>query len=244
MKGNETGAIAEYRIFKSLKCLNDEDYYKNELSLYLQNNSDIEKRIDFYIFPLDLKFDNAFKYGIKFRDAKFKKNLKAQLIELKTRLSHNDGREFWIKPISSKIKKISLLTRISKDDCIDNGYYVEIDQSIYIVNINQIHDCIKEHITLSTKDEQLIKCLKLPYGFGITHKNRTKNYIEDAIFKLTTFKVEKDKREIIKSRNYYLRSFCVEGLISEKDIDYINKKKDKNDFLGGYPEAIQQLMID
>lgn len=235
----------ECRIFKRLDRKNDEDYIYNDLNTFLEKyGQHIEKRIDFYIFPLNLKPEIAYNYGIKFRDIKISKkgNFKAKKLELKLRFNSNDGVETWAKPISVSIKKIKVLKRVSDDEIKENGFYVILDRLYYKVKVKKIINCLKKTFSEYLKDDQIINYLNIPLGFAITYKNRTQINGEDAMFKLSLFKFEKENEEIKDIKSYYFRSFCNEGKLNFSDIEYIKSKYSNDDFIGGYPELIMKLL--
>jgi hypothetical protein len=246
MNGYKNKAAEEYRIFKLLNSKNDEEYSRNELSPYLQvyREHNVENRIDFYIFPLSLEKKIAINYGIKFRDIKITKkgNFKAKKLELKFRFDCNNGVETWAKPVSTSVKKIKLLKKISPEDISKEGYYVIIDNMYYKIKIKKIVNCLKETFSVFLKDDQIINYLDLPFGFGITYKNRTQINGEDAIFKLSIFKIGKDYKEMNYSKNFYYRSYCKEGELTSSDKDYIRNKYSGNDLMIGYPEVILKLI--
>ncbi len=246
MNGYKKNSAEEYRIFKLLKSKNDEEFSKDELNPYLQiyRQYNVENRIDFYIFPLSLREEDAINYGIKFRDIKIsqKGNFKSKKLELKFRFNCNNGVETWAKPISTSVKKITLLKKISPENISQEGYYVIIDNMYYKIKIKKILICLNETFSAFLKEDQIINYLNLPLGFGITYKNRTQINGEDAIFKLSIFKIGKDNKEINYSKNYYYRSYCKEGELTSSDIEFIRNKYSGNDLIVGYPEVILKLI--
>ena len=61
----------EYRIFSNLNIKNESEY-KNELELWRKDKTYVEKRIDLYIFPLNLEKDINKRFGLKFRNVSIK----------------------------------------------------------------------------------------------------------------------------------------------------------------------------
>ena len=56
----------EYRIFSDLNIKNESEY-KNKLEIWRKDKTYVEKRIDLYIFPLNLENDINKRFGLKFK---------------------------------------------------------------------------------------------------------------------------------------------------------------------------------
>ena len=81
----------EYRIFTNLN-IKTESEYENILDIWKKEKPYIEKRIDLYIFPLNLEKSLNERFGLKFRNVSISNNnFSASKLELKIRNNKKDS---------------------------------------------------------------------------------------------------------------------------------------------------------
>ena len=237
----------EYRIFTNLNLKNESEY-ENQLELWKKDKDYAEKRIDLYVFPLDLEKDINQKFGLKFRKVSIKNdNFSVKKLELKIRNEKSvEGIENWIKIIEKKIDSLNILTAINSTTIPDGKIVLNLNGVSYSLNLEETLKTIKNTLSAYNTSEVLnySKAFDSSHlGFVFTFKNRSgESYEEDVMLKAYYFEVNKTENEKLEAKICYKRSLCVEYEVNKNSIENLNKKL--GDYtVGGFPEELLNLFI-
>ena len=235
----------EYRIFSNLDIKNEIEY-KNKLEVWRKDKTDIEKRIDLYIFPLNLEKAINEKFGLKFRNVSIKNdNFSVKKLELKVRNDRtSEGIENWSKIIQKKIEPFNILTVINNSDVSDNRIIVNLNEISYSLNLIKALESIKTILSSYNTNEVLNYSKsfeKFPLGFVFTFKNRScQNYEEDVMVKSYYFEVNEKENAKLDAKLCFKRSLCVEKEVKKSIIENLNNKL-KDYTIAGFPEELLNL---
>ncbi len=235
----------EYRIFSNLNIKNESEY-KNELELWRKDKTYVEKRIDLYIFPLNLEKDINKRFGLKFRNVSIKNdNFKVNKLELKIRNDRtSEGIENWSKIIKKKLESFNILTVINNSEISDNKIIVNINEISYSLNLIKALEAIKTILSSYNTNEVLNYSKSFdnfPLGFVLTYKNRSsKNYEEDVMIKSYYFEVNEKENAKLDAKLCFRRTLCVEDEVNKNSIENLNNKLEDYT-VAGYPEELLNL---
>ena len=235
----------EYRIFSNLDIKNETEY-KNKLEIWRKDKTDVEKRIDLYIFPLNLENDINKKFGLKFRNVSIKNdNFSVKKLELKVRNDRtSEGIENWSKIIQKKIEPFNILTVINNSDVSDNRIIVNLNEISYSLNLIKALEAIKTILSSYNTNEVLNYSKSFdnfPLGFVLTYKNRSsKNYEEDVMIKSYYFEVNEKENAKLDAKLCFRRTLCVEDEVDKNSIENLNNKLEDYT-VDGYPEELLNL---
>ena len=235
----------EYRIFSNLNIKNESEY-ENELEYWKKDKTYIEKRIDLYIFPLNLEKETNKRFGLKFRKVKIKNdNFRVKKLELKIRNNRTiEGIENWSKIIAKKFNPFNILTVVNNSDISDNEIIVNLKDTSYSLNLTKALEIIKTILSEYNTNEVLNYSKSFenfPLGFVLTFKNRSnKNYGEDVMIKSYYFEVNEKKNTKLESKLCFKRSLCVENEVNKNFIENLNNKLEEYTIVG-YPEELSNL---
>ena len=235
----------EYRIFSNLNIKNESEY-KNELELWRKDKTYVEKRIDLYIFPLNLEKDINKRFGLKFRNVSIKNdNFKVNKLELKIRNDRSsEGIENWSKIIKKKLESFNILTVINNSEISDNKIIVNINEISYSLNLTKALEAIKTILSSYNTNEVLNYSKSFdnfPLGFVLTYKNRSsKNYEEDVMIKSYYFEVNEKENAKLDAKLCFRRTLCVEDEVDKNSIENLNNKLEDYT-VDGYPEELLNL---
>ena len=219
----------EYRIFSNLNIKNESEY-ENELEYWKKDKIYIEKRIDLYIFPLNLEKATNNKFGLKFRKVSIKNdNFSVKKLELKIRNDRTkEGIENWSKIIAKKFNSFNILKNVNNSDISDNEIIVNLKEISYSLNLTKTLEIIKTILSEYNTNEELNYSKsfeKFPLGFVLTFKNRSnKSYGEDAMIKSYYFEVNEKANTKIEAKLCFRRSLCVENEVNKNYIENLNNK--------------------
>ena len=235
----------EYRIFSNLNIKNESEY-KNELELWRKDKTYVEKRIDLYIFPLNLEKDINKRFGLKFRNVSIKNdNFKVNKLELEIRNDRSsEGIENWSKIIKKKLESFNILTVINNSEISDNKIIVNINEISYSLNLTKALEAIKTILSSYNTNEVLNYSKSFdnfPLGFVLTYKNRSsKNYEEDVMIKSYYFEVNEKENAKLDAKLCFRRTLCVEDEVDKNSIENLNNKLEDYT-VDGYPEELLNL---
>lgn len=235
----------EYRIFSNLNIKNESEY-ENKLEIWKKDKEDIEKRIDLYIFPLNLEKDINKRFGLKFRNVSIKNdNFKVNKLELKIRNDRSsEGIENWSKIIKKKLESFNILTVINNSEISDNKIIVNINEISYSLNLIKALEAIKTILSSYNTNEVLNYSKSFdnfPLGFVLTYKNRSsKNYEEDVMIKSYYFEVNEKENAKLDAKLCFRRTLCVEDEVDKNSIENLNNKLEDYT-VDGYPEELLNL---
>ena len=234
----------EYRIFTNLNIKNESEY-ENQLVLWKKDKEYIEKRMDLYVFPLNLEKDINKRFGLKFRNVKIKdNNFRVKKLELKIRNERSiEGVENWSKIIEKKFESFNILTAINNAKIPDNKIVLNLNGISYSLNLTKALETIKIILSAYNTSEVLkySKSFYSHFGFVLTFKNRSnESYEEDVIFKSYYFEVNKTEDEKLEAKLCFKRSLCVEYEVNKNSIENLNKKLEDYT-VAGYPEELLNL---
>ena len=235
----------EYRIFSNLNT-KDESEYKNKLEIWRKDKTYVEKRIDLYIFPLNLEKDINKRFGLKFRNVSIKNdNFKVNKLELKIRNDRSsEGIENWSKIIKKKLESFNILTVINNSEISDNKIIVNINEISYSLNLTKALEAIKTILSSYNTNEVLNYSKSFdnfPLGFVLTYKNRSsKNYEEDVMIKSYYFEVNEKENAKLDAKLCFRRTLCVEDEVDKNSIENLNNKLEDYT-VDGYPEELLNL---
>ena len=238
----------EYRIFNNLN-IKTESEYENILDIWKKEKPYIEKRIDLYIFPLNLEKSLNERFGLKFRNVSISNNnFSASKLELKIRNNKTkEGIENWSKIIRKNFEPFNILTIINNSDKnSDNEIKINLNGIFYSLNLVKTLEIIKK-ILSSFNNNEILNYLKsfdnFPFGFVLTFKNRyNNNFEEDVMIKSYYFAVSGTKNETLEAKSCFKRSFCIENEVNKNLIGNLNKKL-KDYIIAGYPEELLSMFI-
>ena len=235
----------EYRIFSDLNIKNESEY-KNKLEIWRKDKTYVEKRIDLYIFPLNLENDINKRFGLKFRNVSIKNNnFRVNKLELKIRNDRSsEGIENWSKIIKKKIESFNILTVINNSEISDNKIIVNINEISYSLNLLKALEAIKT-ILSSYNTNKVLNYSKsfenFPLGFVLTFKNRSsKNYEEDVMIKSYYFEVNEKENAKLDVKLCFRRSLCVEYEVDKNSIENIDNTLEDYT-VAGFPEELLNL---
>ena len=235
----------EYRIFSNLNIKNESEY-ENKLEIWKKDKEDIEKRIDLYIFPLNLEKSINERFGLKFRNVSIKNgNFSVKRLELKIRSDRTiEGIEKWSKKIKEKVDPFNILTVINNSDNSDNKIIVKLNEISYSLNLIKVLETIKT-ILSSYNTNEIINYSKsfekFPFGFVLTFKNRSDNsYEEDVMIKSFYFEVNEKNKEKLEAKLCFHRSLCVENEVNKTLRENLNNKLEDYT-VAGYPQEFLNL---
>ena len=235
----------EYRIFTNLNIKNESEY-ENQLKIWKKDKAHVEKRIDLYIFPLNLEKDINKRFGLKFRKVSIKNdNFSVKKLELKIRNERSiEGIENWSKIIEKKFEPFNILTAINKSEISDNKILLNLNGISYSLNLTKTLETIKTILSAYNKSEVLNYSKSFDnshFGFVLTYKNRSnKSYEEDVMFKSYYFEVNKTENEKLEAKSCFRRSLCVEYEVNKNLIENLNKKLEDYTVVG-FPEELLNL---
>ena len=235
----------EYRIFSNLNIKNESEY-ENELEYWKKDKIYIEKRIDLYIFPLNLEKATNNKFGLKFRKVSIKNdNFSVKKLELKIRNDRTkEGIENWSKIIAKKFNSFNILKNVNNSDISDNEIIVNLKEISYSLNLTKTLEIIKTILSEYNTNEVLNYSKsfeKFPLGFVLTFKNRSnESYGEDAMIKSYYFEVNEKVNTKIEAKLCFRRSLCVENEVNKNYIENLNNKLEEYT-IAGYPEELSNL---
>ena len=235
----------EYRIFSNLNIKNESEY-KNKLEIWRKDKTYVEKRLDLYIFPLNLEKDINKRFGLKFRNVSKKNdNFRVNKLELKVRNDRSsEGIENWSKIIKKKLESFNILTVINNSEISDNKIIVNINEISYYLNLIKALEAIKTILSSYNTNEVLNYSKSFenfPVGFVLTFKNRSsKNYEEDVMIKSYYFEVNEKENAKLDAKLCFRRSLCVEDEVDKNSIENLNNKLEDYTVVG-YPEELLNL---
>ena len=235
----------EYRIFSNLNIKNESEY-KNKLEIWRKDKTYVEKRLDLYIFPLNLEKDINKRFGLKFRNVSIKNdNFRVNKLELKVRNDRSsEGIENWSKIIKKKLESFNILTVINNSEISDNKIIVNINEISYYLNLIKALEAIKTILSSYNTNEVLNYSKSFenfPVGFVLTFKNRSsKNYEEDVMIKSYYFEVNEKENAKLDAKLCFRRSLCVEDEVDKNSIENLNNKLEDYTVVG-YPEELLNL---
>ena len=235
----------EYRIFSDLNIKNESEY-KNKLEIWRKDKTYVEKRIDLYIFPLNLENDINKRFGLKFRNVSIKNNnFRVNKLELKIRNDRSsEGIENWSKIIKKKIESFNILTVINNSEISDNKIIVNINEISYSLNLLKALEAIKTILSSYNTNEVLNYSKSFenfPLGFVLTFKNRSsKNYEEDVMIKSYYFEVNEKENAKLDAKLCFRRSLCVEYEVDKNSIENIDNTLEDYT-VAGFPEELLNL---
>ena len=235
----------EYRIFSNLNIKNESEY-EQKLEIWKKDKTHIEKRIDLYIFPLNLEMAINKRFGLKFRKlSKKNDNYRVKKLELKIMNDRSiEGIENWSRTIKKKFEPFNILVVKKNSDISDNEIIVNLNGISYSLDLTKVLETIKTILSACNTDEVLNYSKSFDnsqFGFVLTFKNRSYNsYEEDVMIKSYYFKVNKTKKEKLESKLCFRRSLCVEYEVNKNLIENLNNKLEDYT-VSGYPEELLNL---
>ena len=235
----------EYRIFSNLKIKNESEY-ENKLEIWRKDKANIEKRIDLYIFPLNLENAINKRFGLKFRNVSKKNdNFSVNKLELKIRNDRSiEGIENWSKIIAKKFEPFNILTVKNNSLISDKEIIVNLNTISYSLNLIKALETIKKILSVYNASEILNYSKSFenfPFGFVLTFKNRSnKSYGEDVMIKSYYFEVNEKNNEKLEAKLCFRRSLCVEDEVDKNNIENL-KNKLEDYTVDGYPEELLNL---
>ena len=207
----------------------------------------IEKRIDLYVFPLNLEKDINKRFGLKFRNVSIKNdNFSVDKLELKIRNDRTiEGIEKWNKIIAKKFEPFNILTVKKNADISDNEIIVNLNKISYSLNLIKALETIKTILSGYNTNEVLNyskSFQNFPIGFVLTFKNRSDktDYEEDVMIKSYYFEINETNNEKLEAKLCFRRSLCVEYKVDKNSIENLNNNLEDYT-IAGYPEEYLNL---
>ena len=235
----------EYRIFSNLKIKNESEY-EDKLEIWKKDKIYTEKRIDLYVFPLNIEKAINERFGLKFRKVKIKDdNFSVNKLELKIRNERSiEGIENWSKIIAKKFEPFNILTIKNNSDISNNQIIVNLNKISYSLNLMKALEKIKAILSVYKTNEVLNYSKsfeKFPFGFVLTLKNRSnETYEEDVMFKSYYFEVNETKNEKLEAKLCFKRSLCLENEVNKNFMENLNNKLEDYT-VAGFPEELLNL---
>ena len=205
-----------------------------------------EKRIDLYVFPLNIEKAINERFGLKFRKVKIKDdNFSVNKLELKIRNDRSiEGIENWSKIIAKKFDPFNILTIKNNSDISNNQIIVNLNKISYSLNLMKALEKIKAILSVYKTNEVLNYSKsfeKFPFGFVLTLKNRSnETYEEDVMFKSYYFEVNETKNEKLEAKLCFKRSLCLENEVNKNFMENLNNKLEDYT-VAGFPEELLNL---